>query len=183
MYMSNNSGGTCTGTSPLLLQGSTATCWFYASFHSFIGTRAGVKILYDALIRYINTELKSDVARRDFINPNVTCPMYGKLHSKFNFWKLIFHAFYQPSNASLRATALGRNRRLLVQNIITERRSTSANWGFYPTEQILNRLGIVNYNRFSFNGNLVPLSNRPFVPNPDFVIVYPQIGTVPPSTT
>ena len=168
--MSNN-GGACTGT--FIRQGSTNTCWFLGALNQFLLTRAGNRIFFNALVKYVNTELKSDTGRRDLLTPNATCPMYGKLHSKFNFYKLIYHYFQNT------AQIVGDPRRV-VQNIIPTRRGEPilANWGHAPgvIKSILDRLSIVNYNSRVINSstNVITSTSHPDVPLPDFYLVTPN---------
>jgi len=170
MLMSNN-GGTCTGT--FLRQGPTNTCWFLAALNQFLLTRHGNRILFNALVKYVNTELKSDTGRRDLLKPNTTCPMYGKLHSKFNFYKLIYHYFNNTPQI------VGDPRRL-VQNINRTRRGVEpilANWGRAPgvIKSILDRLSITNYNSRVINSGTNNLTtSQPDVPLPDFYLITPN---------
>lgn len=168
-----NNGSLC--TKKFLLQGPANTCWFIAALNQFFLIKHGNAILFNALVNYVNTELKSDVGRRDLMDPNVTCPIYGKLHSKFNFYKVLYQFF--------KGVALNRiNSRRIVQNVIITRRGgdpATANWGntVGTIKAILDRLSIINYNTriLNINTNTITATPRSDVPLPDFYIVTPHL--------
>lgn len=166
----NSSGGQCLSQT-LFRQGQTGTCWFYNILNGLMATLPGRYLVMTAMKRYIQTYVVSDVARRDFLTPTTTCPMYKKLYSRFNFWKMIYHAYEsRPTNV-----VNSRNVSNLVRNVLSIRRSGSVSLGYSEDNivPVLDRLGITNYDIIA-NNNV--LRN---VPRPDFkLLLLPLISSV-----
>lgn len=153
-----------------LTQLSTGTCWFFSMINGILKSPSGKRVLINALMRYIDTELVSDIDRREFLKPTATKPLYGnKPYSKFNFWKIIYSIYMSP------LTTPSRNRRMMAANIFTNLRTATnptcidrAKHPRHVITTVLDRLGISNYVVYDINTFTVLQNGN--LPSPDFIL-------------
>lgn len=151
-----------------------ATCWFHAILNGFVTSKYGQVIMYKALANYMYQQVKTKKEYEDFASPNLTCIIPGKLHSKFNFYKWLYHWLV------IGIPATKRNSRNAMQNLVNVKRGNLNERHGHPAlalSQILERMDIKNFLAF----NLV--TRDPISPSvsetPDFWIF--AVDTVNPN--
>jgi hypothetical protein len=140
-----------------------ATCWFHAILNGFITSKYGQVIMYKALAKYMYEHVATKKEYEDFASSDLTCVMPGKLHSKFNFYKWLYHWLV------IGLPAVRRNTRNAMKNLVNAKRGNLNERHQHPAValfQILGRMDIKSFLAF----NLVtqqPIS-PPVTETPDF---------------
>lgn len=122
-----------------------ATCWFHAILNGFVTSKYGQVIMYKALAKYMYEHVATKKEFEDFASPDLTCVMPGKLHSRFNFYKWLYHWLV------IGIPAVSRNSRNAMRNLVTSKRTNLTESHSYPFDalgKILERLEIKNFLAF-----------------------------------
>ncbi len=123
-----------------------ATCWFHSILNGFVTSKYGQVIMYKALAKYMYENVSTKKELEDFITGNLTCVMPGKLHSRFNFYKWLYHWLV------IGLPSVRRNSRNAMRNLVSAKRVNLTETHINPAvalSQILERLGIKNYLAFN----------------------------------
>jgi hypothetical protein len=102
--------------------------------------------MYKALAKYMYENVSTKKELEDFITGNLTCVMPGKLHSRFNFYKWLYHWLV------IGLPSVRRNSRNAMRNLVSAKRVNLTETHINPAvalSQILERLGIKNYLAFN----------------------------------
>lgn len=140
-----------------------ATCWFHAILNGFMTSKYGQVIMYKSLAKYMYQHVATKKEIQNFTSSDLTCVMPGKLHSKFNFYKWLYHWLV------IGLPSIRRNTRNAMKNLVNVKRGNLNERHAHPSValfQILERLDIKNFLAF----NLVtqqPIS-PPVYEEPDF---------------
>jgi len=130
--------------------------------NGFVTSKYGQIIMYKALSRYISDNVQTKKQFEDFMSPSLTCVRPGQLHSRFNFYKWFYHWL-------VIGIPLNRNTRIVMRNIVVNKRSSNINQHALPSKgliDILGRMEIDDYIVIDLHTGQIHKTH----PNPSFVI-------------
>ena len=142
-----------------------ATCWFHAILNGFVTSKYGQVVMYKALAKYMYEHVATKKEFEDFASPDLTCVMPGKLHSRFNFYKWLYHWLV------IGLPAVRRNTRNVMRNLVNVKRYNINDTHQSPLaalSKIFERLDIKNF--LAFNLVSQTLISPPISEPPDFWI-------------
>jgi len=141
---------------------SGATCWFHAIMNGFVTSKYGQVIMYKAIAKYIEENVRTKRQLEDFMSPNLTCVRPGQLHSRFNFYKWFYHWLIVGMVGN-------RNTRIVMRNLVLAKRNSTENAHNLPTQglfDILVRMNITDYAVIDIHTGHVHKS----YPDPTFIV-------------
>lgn len=146
---------------------SGATCWFNAILNGFVTSKYGQVIMYKALANYMQRHVATKKEYEDFTSSNLTCVIPGKLHSRFNFYKWLYHWLV------IGLPVVERNTRNVMKNLVSVKRGNLSETHQHPAIglfQILERMDIKNFLAFNLITRQLLFPPPRNIEAPDFLV-------------